>query len=304
MTEQEIKERLEAIILSQENVLAELNFLIDSFPEAREKYAQLSGIVENIKNINLSESTDNIIEKLEEYGQLISELNSNIGKNLNLFNFIETNQNENISVEDYLVTVYDAEFNPTSITTSIDSENKKLNLTSRFFPEDLYYIKVSQNMDTTKLFPDVSFTFYKIESINNNATKVILNVDDESIIADIVNNNRLNDSILYVNEKTKYYVVRYGGVIINGSKKLVLYMFPNISETITSVSFHKNLFDDIVMEMNFSDYDMQDVSDFYYGDAERDLQTGEMIIYGRDNEPKHMFTFSIEGNKELRTRNG
>ena len=57
---------------------------------------------------------------------------------------------------------------------------------------------------------------------------------------------------MYVNGLSKYDIVRYGGVIINGSKKLVLYIFPNIIETITSVSLHRNLFDDIIMALNFS----------------------------------------------------
>lgn len=303
MNEEEIKERLEAIIINHENIIAQLNYLIDTFPETREKYGQLADIVESIQNINLSNNVDNIVEKLEEYGQLISELNFNLGKNLNLFNLIETQQNVNIDVENYVVTVYDSRFSPVNIPITVDSETKKLNLTSRFFTEDLYYIKLSQNMDTTLLFPDNEFTLYKVESINNNATKVLLSVNDESIIEGIVNNNRLNDSILYVNGKSKYYIARYGGVIINGSKKLVLYIFPNITETIETVSLHKNLFDDIMMELVFSDFTMQDISDFYFGNAERDLSTGEMIIFGKNGEQKHSYTFSIENNIEKRERN-
>ena len=303
MNEEEIRQRLEAIIANHETIISELNFLIDTFPEVREKYNKLSQIVEKIQNIDLSRNVDNIVAKLDEYGQLISELNSNLGKNLNLFNLIETNQNFLLGIDDYVVEIYDSAFNLTTIPSTIDVENKKLNLTSRFFSDDLYYLKISQSMDNSKLFVNNQFTLYKIESINNNATKVLLTVDDESIIEGIVNDNKLNDSILYVNGLSKYHIVRYGGVIINGSKKLVLYIFPNIMETITSVSLHRNLFDDIIMELNFSDFNMQDVSDFYYGDAERDLNTGEMIIYGKGNAPKHIFTFSIEGNKEIRKRN-
>lgn len=303
MNEQEIKERLEAIIINHENIIAELNYLIDTFPTAREKYNQLADIVENIQNINLSNNVDNIVEKLEEYGQLISELNLNLGKNLNLFNLIETQQNANIDINNYVVTVYDGRFSPVAIPITVDSETKKLNLTSRYFTEDLYYIKLSQDMNTTLLFPNNQFTLYKSESINNNATKVLLSVDDESIIEGIVNGNKLNDSILYVNGTSKYYIARYGGVIINGSKKLVLYIVPSIGETIGTVSLHKNLFDDIIMELVFSDFTMQDVSDFYFGNAERDLTTGEMIIFDRNGQRKHNYTFSIENNIEKRKRN-
>ena len=38
------------------------------------------------------------------------------------------------------------------------------------------------------------------------------------------------------------------------------------------------------MELNFSDFNMQDVSDFYFGDAERDLSNGEMIIFNSNKE--------------------
>lgn len=301
--EEEIIERIEAILSNHERVISELNFITDTFLGTKEKYAQLAEIVDTIQNINLSENVDNIIEKLEEYGQLVSELNLNLGKNLNLFNLIKTNQNSNIDIDNYKVNVYDSKFDLVNIPATIDPERKKLNLTSRLFTEELYYIQITQNMENTKLFINNAFTFYKVESINNNTTKLILNVDDESIIQDIVNDNKLNDSVVYINGESKYHVTRYGGVIINQSKKLVLTIFPNIIGDINTVSFHQNLFDDVMMELNFSDFNMQDVSDFYFGDAERDLSSGEMIIFGKGREPRHTYTFSIEGNKELRKRN-
>lgn len=303
MNEEEIQQKIESIIANHDIIISELNFLIDTFPEVREKYTQLSQIVEKIQNIDLSNNVDNIVEKLEEYGQLISELNSNLGKNLNLFNLIETKQNSNFNIDAYKIDVYDSNFNLINVPVTIDSENKKLNLTSRFFPNPLYYLKISQNMNNSKLFSNNQFSVYRVEPINNNATKVLLTVDDESIIEGIVTDNKLNDSILYVNNTSKYYIARYGGVIVNGSKKLVLYLFPNVSETIGSVSLHKNLFDDIMMELNFHDFNMQDISEFYFGDAERDLTTGEMIIFDKGNNPKHTFTFSVENNKEIRKRN-
>lgn len=303
MSEEEIQQKLESIIANHDIIISELNFLIDTFPEVREKYNQLSQIVEKIQNIDLSNNVDNIVEKLEEYGQLISELNSNLGKNLNLFNLIETKQNSNFDIDAYKIDVYDSNFNLIDVPVTIDSENKKLNLTSRFFPNVLYYLKISQNMNNSKLFSNNQFSVYRVEPINNNATKVLLTVDDESIIEGIVTDNKLNDSILYVNNTSKYYIARYGAVIINGSKKLVLYLFPNVSETVGSVSLHKNLFDDIIMELNFHDFNMQDISEFYFGDAERDLTTGEMIIFDKGNNPKHTFTFSVENNKEIRKRN-
>lgn len=304
MSDEEIITRLQILTTQQTNVVRELQYLIYNYPTAVNKFEDLYNIVDKIDNFDLSNNTDMLIDRLNQYSNSLDELSTVLGKNLNLFSIVENEQNSLLNIDDIKVTFLDKFFVEYDIPISIDNTNNTFRFSSTYAVDNLYYIKVSQNMESTKILSDFNFTFYKAELINNNATKIILNVSDENYIKTIIDNNMLSDKIIFVNERSKYHIVRYGASVINDSKKLVLYIYPAISDVIESITFHNNLFNDLFMELNLTDYNMQDVSEFYFNDAERDLDTGEMVIYSNENLPKHIFQFSIEDNKEKRTRNG
>ena len=304
MTEEEIISILQILTTQQTNVIRELQYLIYNYPIAIGKFENLYELVSKIDNFDLSDNTDVLIDKLNQYSNSLDELSDVLGKNLNIFNIVESDQNSLLNVDDIKVTFLDKFFVEFDIPISVDVTNNTFRFSSSYAVDNLYYIKISQNMESTKILSDFEFTFYKMEPINNNSTKIILNVSDENYIKTIIDNNILSDKIVFINERSKYHIVRYGASIINNSKKLVLYIYPSVSDTIESVTFHNNVFNDLFMELNLTDFNMQDVSEFYFNTAERDLDSGEMVIYSNDNLPKHIFNFSIEDNKEKRTRNG
>lgn len=304
MTEEEIIYKLQTLTTQQTNIIRELQYLIYNYPIAIDKFDELYELVSKIDNFDLSNNTDVLIDKLNQYSNSLNELSNVLGKNLNIFNIVESDQNSLLSDTDIKVTFLDKFFTEFDIPVFVDTANNTFKFSSSYAVDNLYYIKISQNMDSTKILSNLEFTFYKMEPINNNATKVILNVSDESYIKTIIDNNMLSDKVIFVNGRSKYYIVRYGALIVNSSKKLVLYIYPSVSDNIESITFHNNIFNDLFMELNLTDFNMQDVSEFYFNTAERDLDSGEMVIYSNDNLPKHIFKFSIEDNKEKRIRNG
>lgn len=301
---QQLENNFNTVLSDLRNSIREIQFIIYNYPEVADRYQQLYDIVADIQNFDLSGKADVVIEKIVEYNNLISSLSESLNRNLNLFTIVNSKQLSHIDSDKYDITLLDYKFDETNIPIILDDTKKVIRILPSNLSDNVYYLRIRQNLYNTITLSGYNFSFYNLENINNNASKLIVSIDNEFDLSEIVNKNMLSDKVVLINEKSKYHIVRYGGTIINNSKKLVLYVYPSISdESIQSISFHENLFDDELIEINFTDFDMQDISYFYFGNAERDLNTGDMVIYDKSNLPKHIFKFSIEENKEKRVRN-
>lgn len=301
----DLKTKIENIIIYQNTILRQIDYIISRFPELRDSFQILSSKISEIDDFALSEKADVVISEISTYNDLLKRLNSILDKNLILFNTFTADQNAIIDNDKVKISVKDSAFRDVGAEFFLDSNKNMFSINTDNLVSDLYYIFISQNYDSTNLFPNLIFSFYSVEKINNNASKLILSINDQSQIANIINNNLLSDTKILINGKSVYHIARFGSSIINNSKKIALYIYPTITETnIESITFHENLFDDQILELNMINYDINDISSFYFNDAERDLTDNTMVIFDKNKFPKYTFNYKLDGNKERRNFNG
>jgi hypothetical protein len=300
----DINIQIQDIINKQTDIINNLNSILSLSADSLSQIANLQSTVQTLASSNLFtnfQTFNNSIFNVSNYYQQIYNI---LNKKYFLFNFIENNYTESIDINNLTVKLFDETF--TEIT-SFDSNinNNSLNLLNIDSSINTCFVKIQQNLLNTQIYSDTNFNFSSKTDISQNITSVLITLDNPDDINTIYKSNKLNNTLLLVNGISKYRVVRFGGTVQDKVKYLTLHVFPNILEnTINNLSVHNYLFDDLIIEIDLLDYDLNDISSFYFNDAERNLDTQQLTIFDKLGFPKYNFNYSISGNIESRMTYG
>ena len=300
----DINTQIQDIINKQTDIINNLNSILSLSADSLSQIANLQSTVQTLASSNLFinfQTFNNSIFNVSNYYQQIYNI---LNKKYFLFNFIENNYTELININNLTIKLFDETF--TEIT-SFDSNinNNSLNLLNIDSSINTCFVKIQQNLSNTQIYSDTNFNFSSKTDISQNITSVLITLDDQNKINDIYDSNKLNNTLLLVNGISKYRVVRFGRTVQDKVKYLTLHVFPNILEnTISNLSIHNYLFDDLIIEIDLLDYDLNDISSFYFNDAERNLDTQQLTIFDKLGFPKYNFNYSISGNIESRMTYG
>ena len=295
-----LDDQIQNLIDKQNLIINNLTSILSLSADAINKYSDLQVAVQNLSASDIFTNFQNFNSNIYNIASYYQQIYNILNKKYFLYNFIPDVYTEQIDTSIANVEVFDENFNLLNgITYYIDNNNLSLsNIDSSI---NRCFIKISQNLNNSKIYSDIEFTFSSKTDIDQNITSVLVAVPDFNKINEIYDNKTLNNTFAVINENKKYKIITYGRTVQNDVKYLTLHVFPNIIESsITSITFHNYLFDDSINELNLVSYDINDISSVYFSDADRDLNTGKLTIYDKFNFPKFVFNYSISGNIESR----
>jgi len=303
--EDKIQELLNRIVQKMDYIDLILQNPID------EKYDLLKEEVESIKQIGIDSSlklfTSSVDKTIKVYNDIKKFLFEN---NLSLISKIEEKYDGDIDEDLIKVEILEKTFRPVSPSQYTILIKNGIKVIDNGLISDLYYMKISQNLDNTEvdILQDKDLKIDSVKHFNNNISNIYFtnNIDN---LKDFIDENSFISMFIMINNK-KYKIVKCGGTKKNNKKLLVFKVYPKIEDNITTstqFSIYYDLFDDEIVELVLTDYDMNDIGPVYFNDVERNLKTGQMRIKDRNGTlDKYIFDYSIdvETNIETRTVNG
>lgn len=275
-----------------------------------ENYSELLSSVQLINNFALSESYLDTKNKLDTITLANSKLLRLLNKDLVILDKLTLDVDYSLfSIDDVIIDLYDSNMTFVSTVSSNLNSNTEVNLYTAELFSSPYYLKIRQNADTTDL-QENQFVFNKSEKYNGTSSVLYFKESESGALNKridyVINNNKLDDAVVYIDRTKKHYIYKYGSYTINNIKNLAVFVYPQLSDaesTFDSISFNKNLFDDNVIELNLIDCDINDISAIYFNDAERHLDTGDMVILDKNKRTKFLFSYENDGTVETRRSN-